>query len=100
MGGKRKIMLKEILFIESKSHKLWFERTGENLYMYGQINDLELTLSNYDFIRTHQSYLVNLEHVEKINNYSLYLSNGEEVPVTKSRYSEVKETFLQYKEKM
>ena len=68
--------------------------------MYGQINDLELTLSNYDFIRTHQSYLVNLEHVEKINNYSLYLSNGEEVPVTKSRYSEVKETFLQYKEKM
>lgn len=100
VGGRRKIMLNGILFIESKSHKLWFERTGENLYMYGQINDLELTLSNYDFIRTHQSYLVNLEHVEKINNYSLYLSNGKEVPVTKSRYSEVKEAFLQYKEKM
>lgn len=49
VGGKRKVLLKEILFIESKSHQLWFERTGENLYMYGQINDLELILSNYDF---------------------------------------------------
>lgn len=87
VGGKRKVLLKEILFIESKSHQLWFERTRENLYMYGQINDLELILSNYDFVRTHQSFLVNLVHIEKINNYLLYLSNGAEIPVTKQRYA-------------
>ena len=33
--------------------------------MYGQINDLELILSNYDFVRTHQNFLVNLVHIEK-----------------------------------
>ena len=87
VGGKRKVLLKEILFIESKSHQLWFERTRENLYMYGQINDLELILSNYDFVRTHQSFLVNLVHIEKINNYLLYLSNGAEIPVTKPSYT-------------
>lgn len=100
VGGKRKVLLKEILFIESKSHQLWFERTRENLYMYGQINDLELILSNYDFVRTHQSFLVNLVHIEKINNYLLYLSNGAEIPVTKQRYAKVKEQYLSYKEKM
>ena len=100
VGGKRKVLLKEILFIESKSHQLWFERTRENLYMYGQINDLELILSNYDFARTHQSFLVNLVHIEKINNYLLYLSNGAEIPVTKQRYAKVKEQYLSYKEKM
>lgn len=100
VGGKRKVLLKEILFIESKSHQLWFERIRENLYMYGQINDLELILSNYDFVRTHQSFLVNLVHIEKINNYLLYLSNGAEIPVTKQRYAKVKEQYLSYKEKM
>lgn len=100
VGGKRKVLLKEILFIESKSHQLWFERTRENLYMYCQINDLELILSNYDFVRTHQSFLVNLVHIEKINNYLLYLSNGAEIPVTKQRYAKVKEQYLSYKEKM
>lgn len=100
VGGKRKVLLKEILFIESKSHQLWFERTRENLYMYGQINDLELILSNYDFVRTHQSFLVNLVHIEKINNYLLYLSNGAEIAVTKQRYAKVKGQYLSYKEKM
>lgn len=100
VGGKRKILLKEILYIESKSHQLWFERTRENLYMYGQINEIEAKLSDYNFVRTHQSFLVNLEHVEKISNYLLYLSNGVKIPVTKPRYAEVKEQFLRYKEKM
>lgn len=100
VGGKRKVLLKEILFIESKSHQLWFERTGENLYMYGRIDELEVILSNYDFIRTHQSFLVNLVHIEKINNYLLYLSNGAIIPVTKQRYTKVKEQYLSYKEKM
>lgn len=98
--GKEESSVKRDLFIESKSHQLWFERTGENLYMYGQINDLELILSNYDFVRTHQSFLVNLVHIEKINNYLLYLSNGAEIPVTKQRYAKVKEQYLSYKEKM
>lgn len=89
--------IKRILILLNAIDNLWFERTRENLYMYGQINDLELILSNCDFVRTHQSFLVNLVHIEKINNY---LSNGAEIPVTKQRYAKVKERYLSYKEKM
>lgn len=92
--------IKRILILLNAIDNLWFERTRENLYMYGQINDLELILSNCDFVRTHQSFLVNLVHIEKINNYLLYLSNGAEIAVTKQRYAKVKEQYLSYKEKM
>lgn len=98
VGGKRTVLLNDILYIESKSHKLQFTRKGGILYMYGQINDLESKMTDYNFVRCHQSFLVNLEHIEQINNYLICLSDGSEIPVSRPRYPKVKQLFLQYKE--
>ena len=100
VGGKRLVPLEDILYIESRSHQLWFERNGVQMYMYGQINDLQKQLADFSFIRPHQSFLVNLKYIEQIRNYTIYMTNGMEIPVTKPRYGEVKEKFLNYKEKM
>lgn len=100
VGGKRLVPLEDILYIESRSHQLWFERNGAQMYMYGQINDLQKKLADFSFIRPHQSFLVNLKYIEQIRNYTIYMTNGMEIPVTKPRYGEVKEKFLNYKEKM
>lgn len=98
VGGKRSVLLEDLLYIESQCHTLQFIRKGEDLYMYGQINKLESKMLNFNFVRCHQSFLVNLGHIEKINNYTIYLSDGSEIPVSRSRYSEVKQRYLQYKE--
>lgn len=100
VGGKRLVSLEDIIYIESRSHQLWFERNGTQTYMYGQIGDLQKQLADYSFIRPHQSFLVNLKYIERIRNYTIYMTNGMEIPVTKPRYGEVKERFLNYKEKM
>lgn len=98
VGGNRSILLNDILYIESKSHKLQFTRKGGILYMYGKISALESKIKDYNFVRCHQSFLVNLEHIEQINNYWICLSDGSEIPASRPRYSEVKQQFLQYKE--
>lgn len=98
VGGKRIILLDDILYIESCSHKLQFRRKGEILYMYGQINELESKMSGFSFVRCHQSFLVNLGHIEQINNYLICLSDGSEIPISRPRYPEVKQRYLQYKE--
>ncbi len=98
VGGKRMVLLDDILYIESLSHKLQFKTREEILSMYGRINELESKLMNYRFLRCHQSFLVNMGHIEKIRNYQAYLSDGSEVPIARSRYSEVKRDFLRYKE--
>lgn len=98
VGGKRTVLLNDILYIESKSHKLQFTRKGGVLYMYGQINEVEFRIKDFNFVRCHQSFLVNLEHIEQINNYLICLSDGSEIPVSRPRYPEVKQLFLQYKE--
>lgn len=98
VGGKRTILLDDILYIESQSHKLQFIRKGGILYMYGQINELESKMTGFNFVRCHQSLLVNLGHIEQINNYLICLSDGSEIPVSRPRYPEVKQRYLQYKE--
>lgn len=36
----------------------------------------------YPFVRCHQNYLVNLQHVQKIKGYDVYLKNGDTLPVS------------------
>lgn len=96
--GERTVLLRDILYIEIQSHRLYFKMKDEILHMYGQIGKLERQLINYNFVRCHQSYLVNLEYIANINNYWLYLPKGTKIPVSRSKYSEVKEAYLRYKE--
>lgn len=87
VGGKRTILLDDILYIESRSHKLQFTRKDDILYMYGQINELESKVTGFNFVRCHQSFLVNLGHIEQINNYLICLSNRSMIPVSRPRYA-------------
>ena len=98
VGGERTVFLDDILYIESQSHKLQFKTKEGILVMYDRINEMESRLEKYCFLRCHQSFLVNMGHIEKILNYQAYLSDGSEVPVARPRYSEVKRDFLRYKE--
>ena len=98
VGGNRSILLRELMYIESRSHKLRFVRISDSLYMYGRVDALEKKLSKYNFVRCHQSYLVNLGFIDKIRNYCIYLSEGTEIPVSRPRYSKVRDQFLKYKE--
>lgn len=98
VGGKRTVLLDDLFYVESHSHKLQFKTKDDTLSMYGRINELEIKLSDYNFVRCHQSFLVNIIHIEKIKNYVIYLSDGSEIPVSRPRYAEVKEKYLQYKE--
>lgn len=98
IGGNRKILLKDLLYIESSSHKLKFVREREDLYMYGKISDIEPRLIDYHFVRCHQSFLVNLAHVDAIKSYFVYLSNGTQIAVSRQKLTEVKKKFLEFKE--
>lgn len=100
IGGEREIIVSDVYYVESKLHKLCFVRAEDNLYMYAKLNQVESELEQYGFVRTHQSYLVNMRFIIKINNYLLYLSNGDRIPVVKSRYSSVKDKFLRFKERL
>ena len=97
--GKRTIELEKIIYIESKLHKLKFHVLGRSttVYtMYDTINNI-LTIFDKNFVRIHQSFLVNLWYVRKITGNELLLSGDIVLPIARSKLKEVREQLAVYK---
>lgn len=53
---------------------------------YANLNDVQLILDKKggDFLRVHQSYIVNTNSILKIKKDSVVLDNNEKVPISRS----------------
>lgn len=64
--------------------------------MYEKLSALEDTLKSDDFIRIHQSYLVNIKHIKNVVRYHVILNNDVKLIIPRARYTYVKEQFISY----
>lgn len=95
--GRKSIKADEVIYIETARHKNIFY-VGEQTYsIYKKLDEIEEELKGMDFLRIHQSFLVNMHYIEKISSYVLRLKTGKELSVPKARYPEVKRQFLTFK---
>lgn len=98
--GERKLYTENILYVESRKHKLIFyymESDMINYHIYDKLDAVEQKLFGYGFLRIHKSYLVNMKHIKKISNYEVFLDTDETLPVPRTKYQSVKEAFVEYK---
>lgn len=98
----KKIALERILYIESHLHELFFHVLENELAMYTMtetLNRIEKELSMNDFVRIHQSYLVNLRFVAAIKSQFVILLDGTKLAIAKPRYKGVKRCFNEYHRK-
>lgn len=95
--GRKEIVLDRLLYIESNLHRLEFHvmEDDETVYtIYKILNVMDDMLSENGFIRTHQSYLVNVKCIKNVARYKVILTNGVELSIPKARYTEVKKKFI------
>lgn len=59
----------------------------------GTLPDFESMYSKY-LLRIHASYLINPEHVSKIERFAVTLSDGTILPIPEKRYTAVKKILL------
>ena len=88
------------MYIESRLHKVEFHIMENKLItytLYDTLNHLEKEMQKFDFLRIHQSFLVNLKHVKSVRNYKVILSNNQKLMIPKARYKDVKNAFIAYK---
>ncbi|MCC7318479.1 MAG: LytTR family transcriptional regulator [Bacteroidales bacterium] len=61
------------------------------------IANIEKLLGNESFFRSHQSYLVNINHIKEINktgNYSIVLSDNSLIPIATRKRKEIFQMLL------
>ncbi|MCO6475960.1 MAG: response regulator transcription factor [Phaeodactylibacter sp.] len=91
-GGFELISIKDILMCKaSNSSTTFFFLNGRKKVVSRELLEVEKMLSDYDFVRIHRSYIINLAYVKAFKNGFITLTEEVEVPVSKS----YKETFLE-----
>lgn len=93
--GEILINIKTIRYFEADGHAL-ISHANKEERIYGTMQELEERLKERGFIRIHKSYLVNLRFFYSLESKSIKLSNGEELPVSRNRMTEVKEMIYKY----
>ena len=95
--GKTCLKPEDIIYIETSRHNNFFYTKTQVYSIYKKLSELETELETYGFVRVHLSFLVNMQYIEKISSYVLWLTNGKEISVPKSRYAEVKKKYAAYR---
>jgi DNA-binding LytR/AlgR family response regulator len=80
------VLLKDILYVKSDGHSVLLCTHGYAYVYKSTISSMEESLREYDFIRIHRKYLVNLRYMHRINVAldEVILSNG--IHLEMSRY--------------
>lgn len=83
----------QILFISSREHTVFIQcRDGRVQECKGKINEFAQQLDREVFMRCHQSFLVNMYHVDNMDRNELTVS-GYRIPISRRYYADVKERY-------
>ncbi len=98
--GEKELSIDNIIYIESDLHTVNFyvSRCKKRKYtITSTLNEIEKRMEGCDFLRIHQSFLVNLKHVKNIRTYVAEMDNGMELSIPRTKYRAVKEAYVEYK---
>ena len=95
-GSEIVLFHKDIIFLESQGRKVKFHlNNGEKKEVYTKIDDIQKELGK-NFVRSHKSFLINMQYITERTNNEFFLMDGSAVPISKPNLKEAKTKFISY----
>lgn len=69
---------------------------SEKIVLRKKISEMEKILPSKYFVRCHRSYIVNVKYIKTITKNNVFLENGVKVPISRGKYKEINDTFIDY----
>lgn len=88
-----KIPLHEIIYFSSEGHKINIYTTSGTMDFYGKLTEVQEKV-NRRFLDIHKSFLVNYDHVVRIQYDEVALSSGTTLPISQQRRSRIRNAIL------
>jgi DNA-binding LytR/AlgR family response regulator len=88
--------LGDILFFESRRHKIEMITKADVKTFYGKLDKVEAQLQHPGFVRIHHSLLVNLDNVERFERGALFLPGDRALPLARGKQKEVRRKIMDY----
>jgi DNA-binding LytR/AlgR family response regulator len=89
------ILLNDIIFVESSNRRSLIYTTGETYATTLTIDALEKLLPSPRFLRSHRSYIVNLDHVDDIEE-DFIMDNGDIAYIAVKNHRKIKHAYDDY----
>ena len=93
--GDIKVLLDEIIYIESLDHFLEITTIHEKLTVKMPFYELERNLGG-NFIHCHRCYIVNLKYIKKITRTEITLDSSETIPLSRRLYADVNRAMIKH----
>lgn len=96
-GTETNILLSNIQCLESNLRKVIFTLSeSREIEIIGKLTDFEHFLLGHGFCRCHKSYLVNIEHIDRIDNDMFYLTGGKAIKISRAYLQSAKKAYFDY----
>lgn len=76
----QKVFLSDILYVESLQNYVCIHTSKQQIITHSSLKNVIESLPSTNFIQTHKSYVVSLQHIESTDNFSVFV-NGKELPI-------------------
>ena len=90
-----RVLLDDILFMEAFAHYVVIHTKSAVLETRAGISEMEQSAGNA-FVRCHRSYIVALNHINRITKTDIMLDNGKVIPLSRRLYVTVNRAFIAY----
>lgn len=90
------VPVRELVYLASINRMILVHALKGEYEYYGKLKDAEKHPLLKDFIRCHQSYLVNPDYIQEISGKEIILSDSSVIPIRRGMSKEVKARFLEY----
>lgn len=90
----------EIMYVESHNSQCILHQVGGKSYtLYKKLGEIEEELTAPCFLRSHQSFLVNMNFIQDVDK-DFTLENGDVVLIRKKNLKEIRQLYYDYRKKL
>lgn len=95
--GSYRILYKDILYAESKARVVnIYLKSQEVITFYSKLEDFLQKLQDERFLKSHKSFIVNMDYILKIEDKHIFMVNKINIPISSANVSKIKETYFKY----
>ena len=94
-GNSIRMPISDVHYIESQGHSIFFHTASDCYETSGTLKEIEQTLEGMHFFRGNKGYLINLAHVDRVND-GCAVVEGQELLLSRGRRKEFMEALAKF----
>lgn len=92
-GNTFELLQSDIIYMESDKRQVFIHTTTDIVTVYERLDNIQ-SQADERFVRCHQSYMVNMDHISELDGEYFILDNGQAIRISRSRCNDSKKQYF------